>query len=500
MRVIPFYLPQFHRVPENDKWWGEGFTDWVSAKNAKPLFEGHYQPHIPLNDNYYDLMDRSTMEWQAALMKKYDIDGVCMYHYWFEDGRKILEKPAENLFQWKSIDMPYCFYWDNRTWAKSWSGEKEANIWTNGGKEDEICDGILIKQKYGFYDQWREHFYYLLPFFKDERYIKINGRPVFLIFFPWTIYCMEEMISYWKELAKKEMIAEPFIIGNRSYLVRDKEGCLDGSLYHAPMYNMQMNGKYLLKSEDVKQIDKQEIWESLLTKDDVEKGVFYSGFIGYDDTPRRGRKGTVIENIDVDNFKENMKKLLAKNSAAGSDIVFFNAWNEWGEGMHLEPDQRDQLKYLESIPLVKKGYELYCSEYQQIFEVNVKGTEEKCDTDKFEKYLNLLDVWMELRERKSSIKQYFEKYHLYNILIYGYGIFAKHLIQEIGEDNIRIMGIIDQKKSDISCNYPMYYPHEKLPEHDVIVVTSWYYLSEIMREFPDEKVISIKSILMELYE
>ena len=118
MKVIAMYLPQFHRVKENDEWWGEGFTEWTAVRGAKQLFNGHYQPRIPQNRNYYDLLEKDTMLWQASLMKQYGIDGMCIYHYWFKDGRKILEKPAENLLQWKDVDMPFCFSWANETWAR----------------------------------------------------------------------------------------------------------------------------------------------------------------------------------------------------------------------------------------------------------------------------------------------------------------------------------------------------------------------------------------------
>lgn len=125
MKIFTMYLPQFHRTLENDAWWGEGFTDWVSTKNVAPLFSGHVQPRIPLNSNYYDLTEKETMKWQAELMHQYGIDGMCIYHYWFKDGRKVLEKPAENLLKWKDIDMPFCFYWANESWARSWSNVPE---------------------------------------------------------------------------------------------------------------------------------------------------------------------------------------------------------------------------------------------------------------------------------------------------------------------------------------------------------------------------------------
>ena len=129
-KIMAFYLPQFHRVPENDEWWGKGFTEWTAVKGAAPLFEGHYQPRVPLNHNYYNLLEHDTMAWQANLMKKYSIDGVCIYHYWFENGRRILEKPAENLLKWTDISMPFCFCWANETWSRTWEKLADANVWS----------------------------------------------------------------------------------------------------------------------------------------------------------------------------------------------------------------------------------------------------------------------------------------------------------------------------------------------------------------------------------
>ena len=182
MRVIAMYLPQFHRVKENDEWWGEGFTDWDAAKNAKPLYERHYQPHIPLNKNYYDLLKKETLQWQADLMKKYGIDGMCFYHYWFKEGKRILEKPAEILLENKDIDMPFCFCWANESWAKTWKAIPGANIWTIDETKNEGDDTkpvFLLEQEYGGCREWEEHFMYLLPFFRDKRYVRINNRPVF---------------------------------------------------------------------------------------------------------------------------------------------------------------------------------------------------------------------------------------------------------------------------------------------------------------------------------
>lgn len=128
MKLFAYYLPQFHRVPENDRLWGEGFTEWKAAQDAKTLFEGHYQPHEPLNDNYYNLLKKETMQWQAELMHKYSIDGMCFYHYWFGEGKKILEMPAENLLKWTDIDMSFCFSWANQSWVTTSSPVNDAGL------------------------------------------------------------------------------------------------------------------------------------------------------------------------------------------------------------------------------------------------------------------------------------------------------------------------------------------------------------------------------------
>ena len=179
MKLLAYYLPQFHRVPENDNWWGEGFTEWTAAKKAKALFKGHYQPHEPWNDNYYNLLEKETMQWQAKLMHQYGIDGMCFYHYWFGEGEKILEKPAENLLKWIDIDMPFCFSWANQSWVQSWSKLKGFS-WLSGQKEESSGNesSVIFQQKYGREEEWKVHFQYLLPFLKDKRYIQYDGKPL----------------------------------------------------------------------------------------------------------------------------------------------------------------------------------------------------------------------------------------------------------------------------------------------------------------------------------
>ena len=188
-KIIAFYLPQYHAIPENDQWWGKGFTEWTNVKKAKPLFEGHDQPRIPLNHNYYNLLDDNTKIWQANLAKKYGVYGFCYYHYWFKGGKKLLEKPAEQMLSNKSIDLPFCFCWANENWTRNWDG---------GNRE------IMVEQDYGNKDDWECHFQYLLQFFKDKRYITVDGKPLFIIYKPDLIIDIYEMVKYFRQSIVEE--------------------------------------------------------------------------------------------------------------------------------------------------------------------------------------------------------------------------------------------------------------------------------------------------------
>ena len=185
MKVIAFYLPQFHDIPENDKWWGKGFTEWTNVKKARPLFDGHRQPRTPLNDNYYCLLDDDVKVWQAKIAKEHGIYGFCYYHYWFL-GKKLLEKPMEQMLANPKIDIPFCICWANDAWTKAWVGETKT----------------IMEQKYGGEDDWKEHFNYLLSFFKDHRYIKEDNKPLVVIYRPEIIECLNDMLKCWDRLAR----------------------------------------------------------------------------------------------------------------------------------------------------------------------------------------------------------------------------------------------------------------------------------------------------------
>ena len=186
IKPIAFYLPQYHSIPENDLAWGKGFTEWTNVKKAKPLFPGHYQPRIPLDQNYYNLEDSTVMKQQSVIAKDHGIFGFCYYHYWFKNGKKLLEKPIENMLKDPDVDIPFCLCWANESWTKRWNGR----------------DGeIIVEQDYGAIDDWKAHFNYLFEFISDSRYITLDGKPIIIIYKPDEIPCMNDMMECWQNLA-----------------------------------------------------------------------------------------------------------------------------------------------------------------------------------------------------------------------------------------------------------------------------------------------------------
>ncbi len=370
VKIIPFYLPQFHPIPLNDKVWGGGFTEWDNVKKAKPLFDGHEQPNVPLHSNYYNLLDDNVKIWQADLAKKYGIFGFCYYHYWFKDGEKLLEKPAEQMLQNKNIDVPFCFCWANENWSKNWDG---------GNRE------VIMPQDYGGKREWESHFQYLLPFFKDHRYITVDGKPLFVIYKPDQIIEVYEMIHYFRERAEKEgfpglCIAFQFPTYFTDMYYRDD--IFDYRIEFEPVFsrnirNMNAGGKsqkvQILRklagerlvtlyrklrhnklnhhsdsgSESLSMFFYDEQWEKILEYPWDDKFV-PGGFVNWDNTPRN-KHGVLFQGFTIDAFEKYMTSLVQRANSENKQMLFINAWNEWGEGAFLEPDERYGYEKLEAI-------------------------------------------------------------------------------------------------------------------------------------------------------
>lgn len=511
LKTMAMYLPQFHRVPENDKWWGEGFTEWTTVKAAEKLFDGHAQPRVPLNGNYYNLLCKKTLEWQVGLAHKYGIDGFCFYHYYFKDGKKILEKPMENLLDWKDINISYCCCWANQTWARTWSKLDEANCWTEKFEPDLVeTDPILLKQEYGEEKEWEDHIRYLLPFFCDERYVKIDNKPIFLIYMPEDILKLVEMINCWNNIVSKYGFSGIYVIGVNS--VKMLSG-LSARLFQGPnAYRLPLiAGKSVTTvwKNGVAVYDYNECWDNALKlkRPDYLK-TYYGGFVDYDNTPRKGKLGVSASGVSPDNFGENLYKLAIKNMALGNSWLFINAWNEWGEGNYLEPDEENKFQFLEKVKSVMKR----CNEPQLDVEkewrnIAIQMTEQDDTTellntiDKYRNLYKVLNCWLTLRERNLHLQDYFLEKGYNRILIYGMADLGKHLYEELNHGKLKIVGALDRRQGLIYKDLTFYSIEEEIPECDVIIVTviqDFESVKEMLQKKTNVEIISLIKIINEL--
>ena len=501
MKTVAMYLPQFHRIPENDAWWGEGFTDWETVKRAEPLFKGHHQPNVPLHDYYYDLTDKKVMLWQAELMHRYGIDGVCMYHYWFKDGRRVLEKPEQNLLAWEDVKIPFCFCWANETWARSWSNVKVKNTWASNFETEESDNGdngILLLQDYGERTQWEAHFEYLLPYFLNERYIRIDDKPVFLIYRMSLIPCAEKMIACWRNLAINSGLEGLYIIGGNC--TRDMGETLDGQLFHEPQASVRNIRNRHPKPGLPLRISAQDVWQEILrTKTYYSMQPFFEGFSGYDDTPRRGMEGAVITDNSPEVFSSNLAKLMKKNESAGADITFINALNEWGEGMYLEPDEKNGYALLEALKEAKETYS--SAEYKAEMDVlDEEYRQLETYSQRVDKNLHVLDQWLYLSENGISIAEVLINRYGKDIAVYGYGILGKHLCREFAAEGMNISYLVDRNVQNPPKGIRIFVPEDDLPVCKCLVVTAPFYfdgIKEAMKKKGLENIVSIEGIVNE---
>lgn len=354
MNILAFYLPQFHTIPENDEWWGKGFTEWVNVRKAKPLFRGHEQPRVPLNNNYYDLSKIETLRWQAELARKYGVSGFCFYHYWFAGGKMLLEKPAEMLLGNKNIDLPFCFSWANEPWARTWDGKAHQ---------------VLMPQDYGGKEDWISHFNYLLPFFKDERYIKVDGCPMFILYKPHSIPHAKEMMEVWNSMAINEGFKGVHFVETLRGTTRDKRNLpFKSYVEFEPARTNYSHSIFALTYNRIRRriikginmllgtsfmLNRPYKYEDVMKKSLANKSpkASYGGVcVGWDNTARRGIASIVVLPPTKEQFKLALKsKIIQTKKEYGAGFVFINAWNEWCEGTYLEPDEIHKYEYLEAI-------------------------------------------------------------------------------------------------------------------------------------------------------
>ncbi len=369
MKIIPLYLPQFHTIPENDEWWGKGFTEWTNVKGAKPLFEGHNQPRVPLNENYYDLSDVETLKWQCKIAKEHGIYGFCMYHYWF-NGKLLLEKPMEMLLAHPEIDIKYCISWANGEWRDIWKSSNESK------------SKILIYDDFDNEQGWVDHFNYMLPFFKDPRYMSENNKPLLVIYTPYVILKLNKMLDLWTKMAKEagfdgltyiyQSAASYFNTSwdcsRFSYGVEMNPGYLNSygkknNKFLSALMKYSINIKRALgiktsllpqkRIKDVKKYDYDEAWKKLLNlrpQPKKSETMIPCAFTDWDNTPRHQERGWVYTGANAEKFKKYFAKLVENTKKYyKTDMIFVFAWNEWAEGGYLEPDTKSGWGYLQAI-------------------------------------------------------------------------------------------------------------------------------------------------------
>ncbi|NBH14510.1 hypothetical protein D3Z36_10075 [Lachnospiraceae bacterium] len=499
MKAIAMYLPQFHHVPENDAWWGSGFTDWKAMSMAKPLFDGHNQPKEPLNHYQYDLLNKETFLWQEKLMKDYHIYGFCFYHYWFKEGKKILEKPAENLLRWTDIEIPFCFSWANISWVRSWSNLGDQTVWASSFETDEphTGNGILLEQEYGNKEDWTEHFYYLLPFFKDKRYIKKENKPLIIIHRQEDLHCLKEMRKVWNELALLNGFPGIYIIGN--FYDGVEHTCADAMLVMEPGKTIGRDFPARFANQNRMEVARylsyEEVWKnSLEWQASLHTKTYYGGFCNYDDTPRRGNAGTIIYNDTPEKFKVYLTDLYAKNKACGNEFVFINAWNEWGEGMHLEPDEEHGYGFLEAIPYAENHYLKEVYKYTPT-EKNQETDIKERQISRYKQEVSVLSNWLFTLEHQLEIAQWLLQHNYKRVGIYGFGVLGKHLLAQLLQ-KMEFLCCIDRDARSLKLDVPVFLPDE-IPQLDLLVITNVHIYNEIHDALNHENIamISLETLI-----
>lgn len=375
VKLVAMYFPQLHSIPENDAWWGKGFTDWDNVRKAHPLFREHYQPRVPYDLRYYDQADVATLAWQQDIAKRHGVGGFCHYHYWF-DGKQLLEKPTNLMLEDKSLDLPFCLAWANETWSRRWDGRDHHILQEQTHKPDPAT--------------WMRHFEYLFRCWSDERSIKVDGKPIFLVYRAHRVTEIERMFTMWREEALRRGLPGLYLICMKQYefpmpeVLTHFDAVMQFQPFEAiysPDFEPQSAGSptaiakgraralataRLLpeKAQDVLRAiryrffsgltfyDYERVWKQIL-KVEREGGLpcFPGAFVDWDNTARYVKRARIFQGASPERFAYWFRKLVEVTGQrpANERLIFLNAWNEWAEGCYLEPDQRYGTRYLEAV-------------------------------------------------------------------------------------------------------------------------------------------------------
>ncbi len=335
-RLLAFYLPQYHPIPENDEWWGKGFTEWRNVANARPQFPGHYQPRLPGELGFYDLRVPEVRKAQADLAREYGIEGFCYYHYWF-NGKLLLERPLHDMLESGEPDFPFCLCWANEDWTRAWDGRSGQ---------------VLIGQHYTDEDDL-EHIRYLLRFFRDNRYVKVNGKPLFLVYRANRMPDPLKTTRLWREEAKRQGFDDLYLCRVESFPDEHSDpGAIgfDASIEFQPDWDNR-GASLPIENEGGHSIyDYADIVRKMMNKPEPAYRRFPGVCPSWDNSPRRKKDAIIFINSSPELYQKWLRYAVEKVQDAEPDerIVFVNAWNEWAEGNYLEPDLRNGRTYLEA--------------------------------------------------------------------------------------------------------------------------------------------------------
>lgn len=349
-RVLAFYLPQFHPIPENDLWWGNGFTEWRNVASAQPLFRGHHQPRIPADLGFYDLRAPEVQAAQAALAVAHGIEGFCVWHYWF-GGKRLLNRPVDQVLAQKDLDFPFCLAWANEPWSRRWLGEPR---------------DVLQSQPYSPEDD-ADHAHWLADVFSDHRYLTVLGRPIFGIYAPGSLPDPRRTTDAIKHGVTATGLPEPYLVGIDAHSpgVDWRSAGFDAVLGFEPQLGwlplalrdgpdprrLLRNLRLGVPRARTKIYTEQEARRVFATNRPATV-THRSVMVGWDNTPRRGADGIVVTRTSPATFRSAMDDAVSwteRRHVPTERLVWVNAWNEWAEGNHLEPDLRHSRAYLQSV-------------------------------------------------------------------------------------------------------------------------------------------------------
>lgn len=347
IKLIAFYLPQFHPIPENDEFWGKGFTEWTNVTRAKPLYPGHVQPRLPGELGFYDLRLPEVANKQAELAKEYGLHGFCYYYYWFSPEKTLLDRPLKQLLESPEPDFPFCLCWANENWTRRWDGSE---------------DEILVKQSYS--DEFAEAFIEsLLPYFRDDRYIRIDGKPVLLVYDTRQFLDIRKSTSIWRKLVRAAGFDDIYLIRCNTFLSQNYEidpkvqgfdACVEfpphgTNTQQLPIVESKVEHQSVHDSATV--FDQETVVFNSITRAPQSYELLRALFPSWDNTPRKKQAATIYFGSSPELYQEWLSGLIAwtkRHNARDRQIIFVNAWNEWAEGAVLEPDKEHGRRYLEA--------------------------------------------------------------------------------------------------------------------------------------------------------